>query len=131
MKELFTLFNLCSVEFFMDGLKYICCGKVNLQWCGLNIFGYVLEEVNGKWLVHCRNNEIMYISHIEYFRFTYENSNLEVYLYEFLIKCASGWIATSYWPIRIHVTENAVQNCMLMMIWLLFKDDKVYEQLSS
>jgi len=95
------------------------------------MLGYVLEEVNGKWLVHRRNNEIMYFSPIKYSRFIYEQANLEVFSYELPIECASGWIATSYWPIRIRVTENAVQNCMLMMSRLVFKNDKVYKQLSS
>jgi len=94
------------------------------------MLGYVLEEVNRKWLVPCINNEIMYISLIKYSRFTYEQLDLEIYLYELPIKCASSWIET-YWPIRIRVTKNAVQNCILMMSQFVFKDDKVYEQLSS
>jgi len=48
MKELFTLYNLCSDEVFIKDFKYICCGKVNLQQRGLNMLGYVLEKVNGK-----------------------------------------------------------------------------------
>jgi len=44
IKEIFTLADLCAVDFIIDKKQYTCCGKVNTEKDGHHMISYIVDE---------------------------------------------------------------------------------------
>jgi len=131
IKEIFFLSDLFSLQVFVKNVLYISCGKVNLCRGGLNMLGYVIDEHNGPWVIHCLNNKTVHIPCLKYSNAKEIKSYKEIHAYDLPVRFNSGWSVTHYSLVCIRITENAMQNLCLQTNRLLLKDSKVCEQLNS
>ena len=131
MKQLFTLSGLCAVDFLISGLRYSCCGRVNLLRDGKYEVGYILDEKDDKWKVQLGNDRVIIVLRTE--MIYDDNQNFVGYKYcdKEKEKSTQKWTVIEYWPVRLTFSDNSVQNWQYMINHCVFKHGKLVHQIYS
>ena len=127
MKKLFTLSGLCAVDFLIGGIRYSCCGRVNLVRREKSEIGYIMEEKDGKWKVQMGNNKVIIVPRVR--RMYDDHGNFIDYMYDNINQ--RKWIVNMYWPIRMKFNVNSVENWQYMLNRIVTKNGKIVHQISS
>ena len=88
---------------YKNGLKYMCCAKVNLKRRGNNIFGYAIDEGSDKLIVRRDTGDIIEVRKPEFDRVR------ETYVYE--TSYDSGhqsemFSLSQLWPLQIKISKS-------------------------
>ena len=128
MKTLFTLSDLCAVDFSIGEIRHACCGKVSVVCNGKREIGYIMDEKGDKWKILLRTNRVICIPKVKMLHD--DDGNFVSYIYND-ISSQKKWNTTMYWPIRMKFSVNAVQKWQYMINHITLKKGTVLIQLSS
>ena len=109
MSELFNFGGLDATTHYKNGLKYLCCAKVNLKRRGKNSIGYVLDEGSDDLTIRRETGELIRVKKPEF------DKVKGTYLFE---NCDSGnqslsFSLTQLWPIRIKINISGQASFIL------------------
>ena len=135
LKDIFKINNLSAVEYVKKKNTYLCCGKVNIQYNKQNILGYVLDENQNYFKVLMADNmgikvrKPLLVSNVRE-----DGKTISVnYDYGDINEIPPDTYAITYfWPTRIKVYQNAVENVHILMNKVVLNEqNEVQVQLSS
>ena len=102
IESLFKFGGLSAVTFEKNGMKHLCCGKVNLIRGGKNMIGYIVdEEVNDlKIRIEGEENNVICLCRPEY------NVVDGKYIYDTSLKSKDTYVISQLWPVRFKINNS-------------------------
>ena len=135
IKKVLDINNLSPINFQKKKLQYICCGKFNLVKHKNNITGYVLDEDKHEFKVLLRNDMCVKVKKQKIVSLVGQNQKIKSvhYVYEHILSSMEDqYVVTEFWPIRIKIMKNAMNNMVYVLNKVVLKNDlKVHQILSS
>ena len=105
LSELLKFGGLDATTFYKNGIKFICCAKVNLKKGEKNMIGYVIDETENALMVKVDGEtELIRIN-----RPTYDRNNGRYLYYPPCDQSSGTYSLSQLWPVRfkINVTGNS------------------------
>ena len=135
INTLLNINNLSPIDFMRKKLRYICCGKVNVKKNDRNITGYVLDEDQYNLKVLLRDDLCIKVKKPKIISFVGTDEKIKTVLYQYEEITADNmdrYVITEFWPIRIRIMKNAMDNMIYLINRLVLKEDiKIHQVLSS
>jgi len=96
IKEIFTLADLCAVDFIIDKKHYTCYGKVNTEKDDHHMISYIVDECCETWTIQLANGETKQMKCLNY------DNDIGCYVYPEKPKLR----ITQYWPFQMLIRRS-------------------------
>ena len=135
LKSIFEKNNYSAVKSIKAKNTYLCCGKVNVTINKRNILGYVIDEDANYFKVLLVSNMGIRVKKPLLVTNVQENGKIISARYDYgdvsNVK-PDTYVVTYFWPTRIKILINAIENCHILMNKLVLdENNQIQEQLCS